>query len=352
MKQTKQQFNDDIPMSAQNRRVVMVVYPDAHILDVTGPLEVLTGSGLFLPEGITPYDVTIVARESGGLKTTSGVTLQVDVDFSKARRSRKPIDTLIICGGHGTLAAIEDCSLMKYVKWAATRSERVVSICTGAMILAELGFLDGRQATSHWWWCPVLAKRYPKISFDADALYVQDGKYWTSAGVTAGMDLCLALVEADWGHEIALQVARYNVMYMMRPGGQSQFSAQLIAQQTDDPALSEVLTFIQDNLKRDITVGLLAQFGCTTERTLTRKFQAELGLTPARYVELSRVQAARVALEQTSATVESIASHTGFMQPERMRRAFQRHLGISASDYRSRFRITHRRSKVVNATEP
>ncbi len=352
MKQANQQFFDDIPQSAQNRQVVMVVYPDAHILDVTGPLEILSGSKLFLPENINPYQITVVAHKSGPLQTTSGLTIQADQDFSTAQRELTSIDTLMICGGHGTLEAIEDESLLAYVSWAAKPADRVVSICTGAMILATLGLLDGRRATSHWWWCPVLQKRYPQVRFDADALYVQDGKFWTSAGVTAGMDLCLALVEADWGHDIAIQVARYNVMYMMRPGGQSQFSSQLIAQQTDDHTLSEVLAFIQDNLKRDLTTALLAQFSCTTERTLTRKFKAELGTTPARYVELSRVQAARVALEQTSATVESIADNTGFIKPERMRRAFQRHLGISASDYRDRFRITHQRSKYKNDTEP
>ena len=352
MKRRKHPKKHSAPDTAKNRRVVMVAYPDAHILDVTGPLEILTGAGLFLPEGTTPYEISVVAQHSGAISTTCGLSLQADQDFAKARRSRKAIDTLIISGGHGTLAAMEDKSLLHYVAWAAERASRVVSICTGAMVLAELGYLDGRRATTHWWWSPVLSKRYPNVTFDADALYVQDGKYWTSAGVTAGMDLALALVEADWGHEVALQVARYNVMYLMRPGGQSQFSAQLIAQQSDDPALTDVLAFIQDNLKRELSVRLLAEFGCMTERTLTRRFQSELGLTPARYVELSRVQAARVALEQSRASIEKIALNTGFLKPERMRRAFQRHLGVSASDYRNRFRITHCPSRLSNDTEP
>lgn len=352
MKRTKHIPEPTASVAVKTRRVVMVVYPDAHILDVAGPLEVLTGASLFLPNNKTPYDTCLVAHQTGSFRTTSGLTLQADQDFKKARRSRKPIDTLIIAGGHGTLSALEDNSLMDYVRWAAERAQRVVSICTGAMILAELGLLNGRRATTHWWWCPVLAQRYPDVTIDPDALYVQDGKFWTSAGVTAGMDLALALVEADWGHDIALQVARYNVMYMMRPGGQSQFSAKLIEQQSDDPVLANVLSFIQENIGKDLSVTVLSQHGCLTERTLTRKFQAETGLTPARYVELVRIDAARIALEQTSASVESVARSTGFINSERMRRAFQRHLGISASEYRDRFRLTFHLNTSSPDTEP
>ena len=352
MKQRKHIPEADASVAIKPRRVVMVVYPDAHVLDVAGPLEVLTGASLFLPNSNTPYETCLVAHQAGAFRTTSGLTLQADQEFGKARRSRKPIETLIIAGGHGTVAALEDESLMDYVRWAADHAQRVVSICTGAMILAELGLLDGRRATTHWWWCPVLSQRYPKVTIDPDALYVQDGKFWTSAGVTAGMDLALALVEADWGHEIALQVARYNVMYMMRPGGQSQFSAKLIAQQSDDPVLASVLKYIQENIGKDLNVTVLSQHGCLTERTLTRKFQAETGLTPARYVELVRIDAARIALEQSSASVESIARSTGFINSERMRRAFQRHLGISASEYRERFRLTFQSGTSNADTEP
>lgn len=337
MDKQKQTIPESVSAATRTRRVVMVVYPDAHILDVVGPLEILTGTRLFLPDGQIPYETCLVADKSGVFPTTSGISLQADQDFTSAMNSRKPIDTLIVAGGHGTLEALEDVVLLGYVQWAAERATRVVSICTGAMILAELGLLDGRKATTHWWWCPVLAKRYPQVSVDADALYVQDGNVWTSAGVTAGMDLSLALVEADWGHEIALQVARYNVMYMMRPGGQSQFSAQLIAQQAEDPVIADLLQFIQNHIQDDLSVGTLAAHCCMTERTLTRKLRDETGMTPARYVELARIQAARVALEQTGQSVDAIARSTGFMNSERMRRAFQRHLNVSASDYRDRF---------------
>lgn len=318
----------------------MVVYPDAHILDVVGPLEILTGTRLFLTERCEPYETCLVAHDAGVFRTTSGICLQADQDFTSARRSRKPIDTLIVAGGHGTLDALEDEALLAYVRWAAKRANRVVSICTGAMILAELGLLDGRRATTHWWWCPILSQRYPKVTIDADALYVNDGNIWTSAGVTAGMDLSLALVEADWGHEIALQVARYNVMYMMRPGGQSQFSAQLLGQQADDPLIAKLMRFIQENIGSELSVDTLADYCCMTTKTLTRKLRDETGMTPARYVELARLQAARVALEHSDQTIEAISRQTGFVNSERMRRAFQRHLGVSATDYRDRFSPT------------
>lgn len=316
----------------------MVTYPDAHILDVVGPLEVLTGTKYFLPEGPDPYAVTVVASTAGPVPTTSGISLTAHRDFADAAVDKGPIDTLIVSGGHGTMAAIEDDALLDFVRQAAKRSRRIVSICTGAMILAEIGLLDGKRASTHWWWCPILEKRYPKVLLDRDAIFVRDGNIWTSAGVTAGMDLALALVEMDFGHEIALQVARYNVMYMMRPGGQSQFSAHLVAQRAEDPAINATLEYILANPAASLTVTALAARACLSERTFARRFKDETEMTPAAYVETARVQAARVALETTTITVEQVALQGGFQNAERMRRAFQRHLGVSATDYRERFR--------------
>ena len=328
----------DNPTQMRGRRVVMVTYPDAHILDVVGPLEVLTGAKLFLPQGPAPYHVTVVASRSGPVDTTSGLSLNADVGFDAAQQDTTAIDTLIVAGGHGTPAALRDAALLDYVRVAAGRARRVVSICTGAMILAEIGLLDGRRATTHWWWCPILSTRYPKVQVERDAIFVRDGNVWTSAGVTAGMDLALALVEQDWGHDIALQVARYNVMYMMRPGGQSQFSAHLVAQRAEDPAINAILDHILSAPEAALTVTALAARAGLSERTFARRFKDETGMTPAAYVETARVQAARVALETTPRGIEQIAFAAGFQNAERMRRAFQRHLGVSASDYRDRFR--------------
>lgn len=321
----------------QSRQVVMVIYPDAHILDVAGPIEILTGTHLFIKEDIKPYNITVVAEKAGPVSTTCGLTLQADKSFEAARRSREPIDTLFVAGGHGTSDALKNKSLLNYVRWASERANRVVSICTGAMILAEAGLLDNRRATTHWFWCPLLAKSYPSIKVEPDALFVRDEHIWTSAGVTAGMDLSLALIEQDWGHEIALQIARYNVMYMMRPGGQAQFSAQLIAQQHDSGPLTDTLDFILNNVGDNLTVTTLAARACMSERSFARKFKEATHMTPAQYVEIARLQSARTQLEQTDDLIEVVALNVGFVNPERMRRAFQRHLGISATDYRDRF---------------
>lgn len=316
---------------------MMVTYQDAHILDVVGPLEVLTGTRYFLPDGPEPYVVTVVASEAGPVRTTSGLSLTANRAFSDAANDVDEIDTLIVSGGHGTAAAVEDPELLDYIRSAAQRSRRVVSICTGAMILAEAGLLDGRRASTHWWWCPILEKRYPKVRVERDAIYVRDGNVWTSAGVTSGMDLALALVEMDWGHDIALQVARYNVMYMIRPGGQSQFSAHLVAQRAEDPAINATLDYITTSPADPLTVTALAARAGMSERTFARRFKDETGMTPASYVENARIQVARVALETSTRGVEQIAIGSGFQNAERMRRAFQRHLGVSATDYRDRF---------------
>ncbi len=337
-------MNTDIenkPSKRTPRQIVMLTYPEAHILDVVGPIEILTGVKLFAPEDIEPYTVSIVAGEAGPLTTTCGVPIQAHYSFETARDTLAEIDTLIVAGGHGTLDAIQDETLLSFVDWAAEKAERVVSICTGAMILAEVGLLDGRRATTHWFWCPTLAKNYPNVSVESDALFIRDDHIWTSAGVTAGMDLSLALIEDDWGHDIALQVARYNVMYMMRPGGQSQFSAELIAQQAEDSPMSDTLDYIRNHCDQPLTVTALAARACMSERSFARKFKDAVDMTPAQYVEISRLQAARVALEQSNDPVEIVALNAGFSNPERMRRAFQRHLGIAATEYRQRFQSHH-----------
>ncbi len=323
---------------AVTRQVVMVGYPDAHVLDITGPLEIFGGAKLFCDPKAPPYQVSLVASQDGPLATSSGVAVHADYSFSQARRSRREIDTLIISGGHGVLQARDDAELMAFIRWAAPRARRVASICTGAMILAQLGWLDGRRATTHWWWCPILARDFPAVKVQADAIYLRDGNLWTSAGVTSGMDMALAMVEEDLGHSVALQIAQYNVMYMMRPGGQAQFSSHLIAQKADDPAIAGALEYIQCNLTEDLSVTRLAASACMSERSFARHFKTETGMTPAHYVELTRLQAARVELEQSEHSIDQISMNTGFTQAERMRRAFQRHLGISATEYRDRFR--------------
>lgn len=332
----------------KSRNVMMVTYPDAHILDVVGPIEVLTGTKLFIDADLNPYNVTVVASQSGPIATTSGLSISADKSFAEAQSDNLEVDTLIIAGGHGTQVAIGDPDFLSFVTWAASKANRIVSICTGAMILAEIGLLNHRRATTHWFWCPIMKKQYPNVDVQPDALFIKEGHIWTSAGVTAGMDLSLALIEEDWGHDIALQVARYNVMYMMRPGGQTQFSAQLIAQQHADGPLSDTLEYIIHNPKENLTVTAMAARACMSERSFARKFKTETHMTPAQYVEIVRLEKARTELEQTNHAIEVVAHNTGFSNPETMRRAFQRHMGVSASDYRERFQACHARLDQVH----
>ncbi|MXQ07372.1 helix-turn-helix domain-containing protein [Alphaproteobacteria bacterium GH1-50] len=316
----------------------MIAYPGVHTLDVVGPLEILATTAYFAPDGPPPYDIAIVAESAGPVTASSGLTVTASLSFKDVLNDLTDVDTLMIAGGHGTSQALKDRALLEFLKIVAPKARRVASICTGALVLAEAGLLEGKRASTHWFWCPKLESGYPGVEVDRDAIYVRDGNIWTSAGVTSGMDLALALVEDDLGHEAALQVARFSVMYMMRSGGQSQFSAHLVAQRADDPAINATLELILAHPGDPLTVTSLAARAGLSERTFARRFKNETGLTPAAYVETARVQAARIALETSAEGVEQIAISAGFTNAERMRRAFQRHLGISASEYRDRFR--------------
>ncbi|MEL6840407.1 MAG: GlxA family transcriptional regulator [Pseudomonadota bacterium] len=327
--------------SRRARTVFMVAYPGVHSLDVMGPLEILATTQYFVADGDAPYRLNIVAAEAGPVAAASGLTLTAEASFQEIMETEPEIDTLIVAGGHGSSSALKAPELLEFVRWAAARAGRVVSICTGALILADIGLLDGKRAATHWFWCPILATEYPAVTVDHDAIFVRDGKVWTSAGVTSGMDLALALVEMDWGHDVALQVARFSVMYMMRPGGQAQFSAHLVAQKAEDPAIDDTLQHILAHPGEPLTVTALAARVNLSERTFVRRFKDETGNTPAAYVETARVQAARVALETTGLSVDRIAREVGFQHAERMRRAFQRHLGVPATEYRNRFRRVH-----------
>ena len=247
------------------------------------------------------------------------------------------IDTLLVAGGAGTRRAASDPRVIRWVRDAAARSRRVTSVCSGAFVLAEAGLLDGRRATTHWEWCDTLAQRYPAIDVERDAIFVRDGNTYTSAGVTAGMDLALALVEEDLGAQRAREVAQQLVVFLRRPGGQSQFSAQLAAPAAERRPIREVQDWIAANPAADLSVARLAERAAMSPRNFARAFRAEVGMTPAAYVESVRVEQARIALEASDAQVETIADHCGFGTVETMRRAFHRRLGVGPAAYRSRF---------------
>ncbi len=219
----------------------------------------------------------------------------------------------------------------------AERSRRVASVCTGAFVLAAAGLLDGRRATTHWGWCDELQRRHPAVTVERDPIFVVDGALRTSAGVTAGMDLALALVEEDLGPRVALDVARWLVVFVKRPGGQAQFSAQLAAQAADRAPLRDLQAWMADHLDADLSVPALAARACMSERHFARAFKAETGMTPAAHVEALRVERARLALEAGATPIDAVARRCGFGTVETLRRAFARRLGVSPSAYRNRF---------------
>jgi transcriptional regulator GlxA family with amidase domain len=226
---------------------------------------------------------------------------------------------------------------VRWVKRAAGRSRRVASVCTGAFMLARAGLLDGRRAATHWASTEELARRHPLVTVDPDAIFVRDGDVWTSAGVTAGMDLALALVEDDLGRKVALDVARWLIVFVRRPGGQSQFSSHLRAQAAEREPLRELQEWMAAHVDADLSVPLLAARACMSERNFARAFAREVGMTPAAYVEGLRVDHARVRLETTGQKLEAVARDCGFGTVETMRRAFHRRLGVGPADYRDRF---------------
>jgi transcriptional regulator GlxA family with amidase domain len=313
------------------RRVVLLAFDRLQALDLVGPAEVFSMASR-LTDGA--YSIEVVAAEKREISTSSGLHLRPDRSLAGCRGA---IDTLVVVGGEGVPGALADGRVVSWIEKAALRSRRVASVCNGAFLLARAGLLDGRRATTHWGACEALQRRHPEIDVEPDAIFVKDGDLYTSAGVTAGMDLSLALVEEDLGRRTALEVARWLVLFLKRPGGQSQFSAQLSAQVAEREPLRELQAWIADNLGSDLSVPALAERACMSPRNFARAFRREVGLTPAAYVEAARLEAARVALDGTQEPIESIARRCGFGTVETMRRTFHRRLGVGPSSYRERF---------------
>lgn len=314
--------------------IAVVAFDGVQSLDVTGPWEVLHTGGLIAG---APPELRLISLDGEPVRTESGLRLDVDCPIGQIGE----LDTLLVAGGTGAQEALRDHDLIESIRRLSGRARRTASVCTGAFLLAEAGLLDGRRVTTHWWRCEQLARRYPAVSVEPDPIFVRDGSFLTSAGVTAGMDLALALVEEDHGREVALQTARMLVVYARRPGGQSQFSVQLAHQTAEREPLRELQAWIAEHPDEDLSVGALAARMHLSERQLGRVFRTELGATPAAYVEQARVERARSMLETLDArsgSVEHVARRCGFGGSEVMRRAFQRRLRTSPSEYRERFR--------------
>jgi transcriptional regulator GlxA family with amidase domain len=317
------------------RVIDVLTYPAVQLLDVTGPVQVFASANDLVTRagGTRPYLIRVVAQGGEGATASAGVTLAA----GPLTQPDEALDTLLIAGGEGAEAAAEDAALIGWVRERATRARRVASVCTGAFLLAAAGMLDGRRAATHWMYCARLAQRFPNVQVESDPIFVCDGSVWTSAGVTAGIDLALALVEEDLGRAVALAVARYLVVFLKRPGGQAQFSAALALQAGDDE-FGPLHEWINRHLAGDLSLSVLADRAGMSERSFSRRYAEATGLTPARAIEQLRLEAARRLLSESRQPIKRIAERCGLGSEETMRRSFLRVLGVTPQDYRARFK--------------
>jgi len=324
--------------SAKPRRIVLLAFEGALALDIAGPSDAF-GIANRLEHNRPPYySLRYVSVRGGAVRASSGLTLETE---RVGAHVLAELDTLIVSGGSFMQETILDKALVRWIARAARHARRVCSVCSGAFLLAEAGLLDGRTAVTHWSMTELFRARYPKVRLALDPIFVEDGNIWTSAGVTAGIDLALALIRRDLGPAIAMATAKDMVMFMQRPGGQAQFSAALLGQaalrQRDDPMI-EIASYVSANLASDLSVATLARKVSMSPRSFARLFDGRAdNLTPAKLVEGIRVEAAARALSETSNPIKQIAAICGFGDEERMRRAFLRKLGIAPSEYRARF---------------
>ena len=314
--------------------VVFVVYPDIVLLDLVGPLQVFSHA-LDPGTGANGYDCVVTSFEGGMVETNTVVPIPSE---PMSRYLNRQIHTLVVVGGDGASKAMRDGALLEKIKRLSSAAQRVCSVCSGALVLAATGILDGHRAVTHWDDCKTLEEEFPGVRVEIDPIYIKDGHIWTSAGITAGMDMALAIVTEDLGRASALQVARSMVTHMVRSGGQSQFSPALGRQLLDAAGRFEDLhQWITDNLQRDLRVEALAERMNMSARNFSRLYSQQMGLTPAKAVEAIRTEAARDLLEATDLGVKQVAAQCGFNDEERMRRAFMRLLSVSPSDYRQGF---------------
>ena len=316
------------------REIVVVLFDRVQSLDVTGPIEVFAGVNRLL--GSDTYAIRTFSLDGRPVRTSSGLSIAPDGALADAPAA---IDTLLVPGGDGARAARDDAVLLRWLVTASARARRTASVCTGAFVLAAAGLLDGRRATTHWSAAAALARLHPSVDVDPDPIFVRDRDVWTSAGVTAGMDLALALVEQNHDRDAALAIARHLVLFLRRPGSQSQFSAALAAHEPEREPLRDALRSVVDDPAGEHTVDAMAARAHMSARHFARAFRAETGVTPARYVERVRLDAARRALEETREPIAAVAARCGFGTAETMRRSFLRALRVGPSEYRRRFQV-------------
>jgi transcriptional regulator GlxA family with amidase domain len=322
----------------RERHIVIVTFPGMQSLDAVGPFETFAGAtrvaaSLGRNHG---YRVTLASTDGEPVRAESGIGLCT----SPLPGSSERIDTLVIPGGDGVAAARSDRALTDWIATAAPRCRRVATVCTGAFLAAEVGLLRGRRVTTHWARADKLATEFPSIKVDPDPIYIRDGKYWSSAGVTAGIDLALTLVESDLGTDVAQTVARWLVMFLHRPGGQTQFASPVWMPRAERSAVRTVQNLVESDPGADHHIPAMASAAAMSARHFSRVFAAEVGEAPGRFVERVRTEAARRELETTEDTLDVIATRCGFGTAETLRRVFQRRIGVAPDSYRRRFRIT------------
>jgi transcriptional regulator GlxA family with amidase domain len=319
--------------------VLIVTVPPVRTLDLFGPVEVF-GDANFFCKVDPAYEVKIISSgPERVVPSYMGTTLNTDQTF---RECHGPIDTLLVAGYDGRQPTRFDQDFLNWLGEQSRSCRRFGSVCTGAFVLAAAGLLDGRRATTHWNWCDDLARNYPLITVDRDPIYVQDGNCYTSAGVTAGIDLALALVEEDLGRPVALKIAQMMVMFLRRSGGQSQFSTTLAAQSRENRPFGDLLAWLPDNVRRNLTVDSLARRAAMSSRNFARLFQKDVGKTPAMHIEDLRLEVARRQLELTALSLEEVADASGFRSAETLRRVFRRRLGVTPGQYRASFGMSPR----------
>lgn len=311
------------------RKLVFVVFSDFQLLDVAGPIAAFEMANRMEPRA---YEVTLAGQVGGAVKSSSGTTL-LTIPFAQVLDA----DTVIAVGGEGVIEAAACAEMLAFIRDLSQKARRMASVCSGAYLLASAGLLNGRKATTHWQRSSDFRRRFPEVFLDEDRIYVNDGHIWTSAGISAGIDLSLALIADDQGEKVARQVARQLVVYYRRPGGQSQYSA-LLEMGMGDGRFAGLLDYIRCNLDKPLMVGDLADQACMSPRHFARCFTSEIGTTPARAVERLRVEAASAALESSNGSVQVVARQCGFTDVERMRRAFIRLKGLPPSAVKRHFR--------------
>jgi transcriptional regulator GlxA family with amidase domain len=320
-------------MNVKAKTVVIVALPGVQLLDVSGPLDVFAEANV--QAGYAAYRLLVAAGKPGPIQSSSGARLMPDRIID--RDIEEAIDTLLVAGCPNAADVPADGMVVGWLPRRAPTARRFGSVCSGAFFLAAAGLLDGRRVTTHWAVADQLALKYPKVIVDQDAIHISDGQLRTAAGVTAGLDLALALVEEDLGHEIAMRVASQLVMFFKRPGGQMQFSRKGEAVPAGRAALQELQRWVAANPTLDHSVASLAKRMDLSPRHFARLFRSEVGITPATWVEEARVSAARQLLEQGHEAPKQVAAHCGFADADTLRRAFARHVGVTPAEYRKRF---------------